>query len=420
MEFYKQYPSGLRLVAKKTENCYTVSLGVYVDVGCVKESEKENGYSHFIEHMFFKGTKRRSARQISEEMDDIGANLNAFTSKDCTCYYTKSVSSDLEKCVDLLSDLYFFSEFAEEELKREKSVVIEEINMSEDTPDDVSQDAISAALFKNQPLGQTILGLPDNIKYCDRHSIKNYKEKHYIPSNTVISVAGNFDFAKLDKLVENYFETHFERMVAVLPETEPKVTYTSEFVHRFKDIEQCHLEVAVGGCALNSSDRYALSILSGILGGATSSRLFQTIREKHGLVYSVYSYPSFYSNCGMLEIYAALSGSNIEKYCDLLEAELNEFLDKGVTQQELVRAQVQAVNGLYMSLENNMTLMRLFGRCLLKTGTVYNAENEVEKYRAVTVREVNDLARRLFSQSFASSYVGKQHKNFDKISQLHI
>lgn len=420
MEFYKQYPSGLRLVAKKTENCYTVSLGVYVDVGCVKESEKENGYSHFIEHMFFKGTKRRSARQISEEMDDIGANLNAFTSKDCTCYYTKSVSSDLEKCVDLLSDLYFFSEFAEEELKREKSVVIEEINMSEDTPDDVSQDAISAALFKNQPLGQTILGFPDNIKYCDRHSIKNYKEKHYIPSNTVISVAGNFDFAKLDKLVENYFETHFERMVAVLPETEPKVTYTSEFVHRFKDIEQCHLEVAVGGCALNSSDRYALSILSGILGGATSSRLFQTIREKHGLVYSVYSYPSFYSNCGMLEIYAALSGSNIEKYCDLLEAELNEFLDKGVTQQELVRAQVQAVNGLYMSLENNMTLMRLFGRCLLKTGTVYNAENEVEKYRAVTVREVNDLARRLFSQSFASSYVGKQHKSFDKISQLHI
>ena len=322
--------------------------------------------------------------------------------------------------MDLLSDLYFFSEFAEEELKREKSVVIEEINMSEDTPDDVSQDAISAALFKNQPLGQTILGLPDNIKYCDRHSIKNYKEKHYIPSNTVISVAGNFDFEKLDKLVENYFETHFERMVAVLPETEPKVTYTSEFVHRFKDIEQCHLEVAVGGCALNSSDRYALSILSGILGGATSSRLFQTIREKHGLVYSVYSYPSFYSNCGMLEIYAALSGSNIEKYCDLLKAELNEFLDKGVTQQELVRAQVQAVNGLYMSLENNMTLMRLFGRCLLKTGTVYNAENEVEKYRAVTVREVNDLARRLFSQSFASSYVGKQHKNFDKISQLHI
>ena len=122
----------------------------------------------------------------------------------------------------------------------------------------------------------------------------------------------------------------------------------------------------------------------------------------------------------MLEIYAALSGSNIEKYCDLLKTELNEFLDKGVTQQELVRAQVQAVNGLYMSLENNMTLMRLFGRCLLKTGTVYNAENEVEKYRAVTVREVNDLARRLFSQSFASSYVGKQHKSFDKISQLHI
>lgn len=418
MDFYKQYPSGLRLVAKRMENFYTVSFGIYVDVGCVKEDKETNGYSHFIEHLLFKGTKRRTALQISEEMDDIGANLNAFTAKDCTCFYTKSAAADLEKCIDLLSDMYYNATFPEDEFEREKSVVVEEINMCEDAPEDVSQDAIAQALFNGQSLGQTILGNPHNIEYSDRHSILKFKEKHYIPSNTVITVAGNFDFDTLDKLVCKYFEDNNNSKKTLQTVEEPSVKYTDKFVSRFKKTEQSHLEIAVGGCSVSSPNRYALSVLSSVLGGGMSSRLFQTIREKNGLAYSVYAYPSFYKNCGMLEIYAGLNPANIDKVCKLIKEEINIFVADGITEKELARAKAQAVNGLYMNIESNMTLMRLYGRCMLKTNTVYNSDSEVKNYQNVTVSEVNNLARRVFSQNFASSYVGKEVKNFDAVSKL--
>ncbi len=418
MDFFKQYPSGLRLVARKLENFYyTVSFGIYVDVGSVKESGANNGYSHFIEHLLFKGTERRTSQQISEEMDDIGANLNAYTAKDCTCFYTKSVASDLEKCMDLLSDMYFFAKFDEVELQREKSVVVEEINMCEDTPDEVSQDLISNALFFNQALGQTILGNAANIKNSDRHSIKKFKDKHYIPTNTVLTVAGNFEFDQLDKFVEKYFESNFSKQTT--QDVAVSTVYTNKFLHKFKKIEQSHLEIAVGGCALSSPKRYALSILTGVLGGGMSSRLFQSVREKNGLAYSVYSYPSFYSDCGMLETYVGLSPDNIGEVCRLLKQEICLLLEKGITKAELNRAKAQAVNGLYMNIEeSNMTLMRLYGRCMLKTGKLYNVETEVENYKSVTIEDVNNLARELFAQDFASSYVGKEVKNFDEISKL--
>lgn len=417
MDFFKQYPSGLKLVAAKMDNFYTVSFGVFVNVGSVLEEDETNGYSHFIEHLLFKGTKRRSALQISEEMDDIGANINAFTAKDCTCFYTKSASQDLEKCVDVLSDMYFNAAFPSDELDREKGVVLEEIKMCEDNPDDVSQDLISEALFYNQSLGRTILGKPQNIKHSDRHSIQEFKNLHYIPSKTVVSVAGDFDFERLDKLVEKYFESNFSKGQQDVY-SEPNVRYSSRFLHRFKKIEQVHLQIAVGGCALNSPSRHALSILASTLGGGMSSRLFQTVREKNGLAYSVYAYPSFYSNCGMLEIYAGLSPENTRKTCGLLQQEIRRFVDEGITQKELDRAKAQAVNGLYMNVESNLTLMRLYGRCMLKVGSVYNADKEVESFKCVTAKQVNDLATELFCQKYACSYVGKNFVDFDAVSKL--
>lgn len=416
MDFYKQYKSGLKLVAAKLDNFYTVSFGVFVNVGSVMENADNNGYSHFIEHLLFKGTERRNATQISEEIDDIGANLNAFTSKDCTCFFTKSAAGDLEKCIDVLSDMYFNSVFTDDELNREKDVVLEEIKMCDDAPDDLSQDAIAAALFNNQPLGQTILGTPHNIEYSDRHSIKKFQQKHYFSANTVISVAGNFDFEKLDKLIEKYFESNFAPSFEL--SAEPPVHYTNEFVSRFRDIEQVHLEMAVGGYSIDSPKRYALSVLSSTLGGGLSSRLFQTIREKHGLVYSVYSYPASYTNCGSLGIYAGLSPQNIKKVCNLIRDEIKLFVDKGITQKELNRAKIQATNGLYSTLESNLTLMRLYGRSMLKTGTMFNPEQEIECYKAVDVSAVNEVARELFSQKYASSYVGKECSDFEYVSSM--
>lgn len=417
MDFHKQYPSGLRLVAKQLENFYTVSLGVFVDVGCVRETATDNGYSHFIEHLVFKGTEKRSCLQISEEIDDIGANINAYTSKDSTCFYTKSAAADLEKCMDVLADMYFNATIPEDELNREKGVVIEEIKMCRDTPDDVIQDLISAALFNNQTLGQTILGTIDNIRNADRQSILDFKKRNYLPSATVIAVCGNFDENKLDKLVEKYFEQNCNQSGAILS-AEPNTEYNATFLHKFKHIEQSHLQLAWGGCSLKSPDRCANNILASVLGGGLSSRLNQVIREQEGLAYSVYAYPSYYSDCGTFEIYAGLSPENNSKVCELIRREIVKLTNDGVTQKEVDRAVIQAINALYMNVESNMTLMRLYGRSMLKLNEIFDVQADVEKYRAVTVRQVNDLARKIFSHKPAAAYVGPKISDYGVISEI--
>ena len=419
MDFYKQYPSGLRLVAKRLDNFYTVSLGVFVDVGCVKEDASTNGYSHFIEHLVFKGTKKRTCLQISEEIDDIGANINAYTSKDSTCFYTKSSSDDLEKCMDVLSDMYFNASIPEEELEREKGVVIEEIKMCEDTPDDVSQDLISQALFYKQSLGQTILGNIENIKYSDRHSILNFKKKHYIPASTVVAVCGKFDIDELYKLVETYFEQHCDKS-NTLSQAEPQVKYCSKFLHSFKPIEQSHLQLAWGGFSLKDNERCANNMLASILGGGLSSRLNQVIREQNGLAYSVYAYPSYYSNSGTFELYVGLSPENNEKVCSLIKTELNKLLNDGITERELARARIQAVNALYMNVESNMTLMRLYGRSMLKLNELFDVEKDIAKYKAVTVADVNKVARDILVKPHASAYVGPKVDDYNAVSKLSI
>ena len=417
MDFFKQYPSGLRLVAKQQSNSYTVSLGIFVDVGCVKETAETNGYSHFIEHLVFKGTERRSCLQISEEIDDLGANINAYTSKDSTCFYTKSASDDLEKCMDVLSDMYFNATIPEDELEREKGVVIEEIKMCEDTPDDVSQDLISRALFYGQPLGQTILGPIKNIEYSDRHSILNFKKKHYISASTVVAVCGKFDFDELDKLITRYFEEHCDKST-LLPEKEPELKYKSKFLHAFKKIEQSHLQLAWGGYSLQSRDRCANSMLASILGGGLSSRLNQVIREQNGLAYSVYAYPSYYLNGGTFEIYVGLSPENNARVCELLKLEIDKLLKNGVTEKEFKRAQIQAVNALYMNAESNMTLMRLYGRSMLKLNELFNVDRDVENYKAVTIDKINEVATRIFTQPHASAYVGPKITDYDQVSKI--
>lgn len=415
MHFYKQYPSGLRLIANKLDNYHTVSFGVMVDVGCVKETDKTNGYSHLIEHMVFKGTSTRSSFDISVEIDDIGANMNAYTSKDSTCFYTKSLDDHLEKCVDVLADMYFNATFPEDEFEREKGVVLEEIKMCNDTPDDVSQDLISSALYNGQTLGQTILGKVENIRYCDRHSIADFKKKHYFAKSTVITVCGSFDCDELDKYIQKYFECKFDSDLE--PIAEPAVYYKSKFLHAFKDIEQAHLQKSWGVCNLNSAERFANTMLASILGGGMTSRLYQVIREQNGLAYTVYAYPSYYLNGGSFDIYAGLSPENNAKVCRLLSTEIDKVLQDGVTQKELDRAKTQAINSLYMSTENNLTLMRLYGRMLLKLGKVFDAEKDVESYKNVTVDDVNAVARKYLSKQFASCYVGPRIADYDLVGK---
>ena len=416
MIYTKKYPCGLRLVAKKMDGLFTVSFGVMVNVGSRNESPQENGYAHFLEHMLFKGTKRRTAVQINEEMDDIGATINAYTSKDVTCFYTRSVSEDLEKCVDLLSDLYFNSQFSEKEMEKEKAVVMEEINMCEDSPSDVSQDLIFKAAFHNQPLGQTILGLPHNIEYCDRHSIIKFKNSHYNAANTVISVAGNFCFEQLDELVQRYFADNFTGESVFVKV--PKAKVTSEFAHKFKDIEQCHAELAFGCCGADSEQRCAVNVISVVLGGSTSSRMFRTKKKKKGLAYEVFSAPSFYSKVGLIEIYAAVAPDKYDAYCDALHTVLKDFVEKGITDRELARVKTQAEKGMLMGTESSLALMRLYGKKMLQQNVAFDIKKEAETYLALSKEQVNGLAAEIFSRKPASSYVGRQTDNFDAVSRL--
>lgn len=384
----------------------------------MREQKSNNGYSHFIEHLLFKGTNKRNCLQISEELDDIGANINAYTAKDCTCFYTKSAAEDLEKCMDVLSDMYFDATVPQIELEREKGVVIEEIKMCEDTPDDVSQDLISAALFDGQSLGQTILGSAENIRNADRQSILDFKKRNYRPSATVVSVCGKFDVDKLDALMEKYFEQRCEKSAPLSPE--PQFEYRFKFRHRFKHVEQSHLQLAWGGYSLKSPDRIANNMLASVLGGGMSSRFNQVIREQHGLAYSVYAYPSYYTNCGTFEIYAGISPENSTKVCELIREEINKVLESGITDRELERARVQAVNSLYMNAESNMTLMRLYGRSMLKLNETFDLKAEVDRYKAVKGKQVNEIARNIFSKPHASAYVGPDVDGYDAVAKLKI
>lgn len=418
MQYCKTYKSGLRLVARKMPSLFTVSFGVFVNVGSVRESSETNGYSHFIEHMQFKGTNRFNAVQISEAMDDIGAQMNAFTSKDMTCYYTKSASGDLEKCVDLLADMYFNSTFDETELEREKKVVIEEIDMGNDNPEDVCQDLLCEAAYKNQKMGQTIVGTAQNIEYSDRHSILNFKKKYYVASNTVISVAGNFDVDKLDNLIEKYFEPYFDLSAQQVDEEEKSI-HTDLFLHKFKDTEQSHVALAFDGVAiLPEEDRILFSMMSNILGGGLSSRLFQTIREQNGLAYSVGSYPSTYQHSGFLTIYCGTNPKNLQKLHQLLEQELEKFVKEGITAKELERTKAQLVNGMYMSMENSMSVMTAFGRHFVKCNQILDVEARAKAFSQATVEEVNQMAKKVLLSSPASCYVGKQVDGFDLISKI--
>ncbi len=417
MEIIKTFASGLRLVATHMPTMYTVSCGIYIDVGSVREDASTNGYSHFLEHLMFKGTTNRSYTEISEHMDDIGAQINAFTSKDNTCYYTKSASGDIATCLELLSDLYFNSTFDSAEIEKEKGVVLEEIAVNNDNPEDVAQDLIGEAIYNNQKLAQTILGDPQVIKNSTRQSLLEYRNRFYTPANTVISVAGNFDCSSIVDLVEQYFEGQFGNNYPTVI-CEETATATSVHLSAFKDIEQAHVALAYNALPLDSDKLHTLSLMTNILGGGMSSRLFQVIREQHGLAYSVYSYPSVYRNNGFVEIYCGSSPNNFGNLCGLLDNILTEFVANGISEKELLRAKAQARNGLFMSMESTLSAMTAHGRRMLKIGQPFDVAERIATIDKVSVDDVNKMAMQIFSQSHASIYVGKQIDNHEDIANI--
>ena len=276
MSFYKTFDNGLRLVVTKIEGLLSVTAGVMVKTGSVNEEDFENGISHYIEHGLFKGTTNRTAFEISDRIDSIGAQINAFTSKELTCYYTKSTSERFEDSLEVLSDIFFNATFDDAEMKKEKGVIIEEINMCEDTPEDLLLDMLAESYYGKEGFGRTILGSIKNVSSFTKSDVKRYMDKYYTADNVVISVAGNVDEQKVADLVEKYFANHFNRT-----KSQPQfLTKSTHYMHKYKvkKIEQTHIGLAMQGLSVNDPKVDAFNIASTILGGGMSSRLFQTIR----------------------------------------------------------------------------------------------------------------------------------------------
>lgn len=393
--------NGLRIVTEKISSVRSVAIGIWVGTGSKYENQQINGISHFLEHMFFKGTTSRSAKEIAEAFDEIGGNVNAFTSKEYTCYYARVLDQHASIALDVLCDMFFHSVFDSGELEKEKNVVIEEINMYEDTPDDLVHDLIAQASYGSHPLGYSILGTEEVLRSLKREDLLTYIEEHYLPGNTVIAVAGNFD----DSLVENIKQrfsgfTSKHRSVAV-----PKPAFDAGVIAHHKKTEQAHLCIALPGFPVGHEEAYSLTLLNNVLGGSMSSRLFQEIREERGLAYSVYSYHSAYKETGTFTIYTGTSPEQVGQVFDIVTHVLRDVAENGITDKELNKGKEQLKGSLMLSLESTSSRMSRLGKNELLLERHLSLDEVIAKIDRVSHESVRAVAREMFRQKMALAMV---------------
>ncbi|WP_226665623.1 M16 family metallopeptidase [Metabacillus litoralis] len=398
--------NGVRIVLENIPTVRSVAIGVWIGTGSRNENEENNGISHFLEHMFFKGTKTRTAREIAESFDSIGGQVNAFTSKEYTCYYAKVLDDHAQYALDVLSDMFFNSTFDEEELKKEKNVVYEEIKMYEDTPDDIVHDILSRATYGNHPLGYPILGTEEILQSFNGDTLREYMNSHYTPDNVVISVAGNVseDFIKnVEKLFGSY-ETGFTKRSFEKP------GFMDQKISRQKDTEQAHLCLGFNGLEVGHKNIYSLIVLNNILGGSMSSRLFQDVREQKGLAYSVFSYHSSYADNGLLTIYGGTGSNQLNQLFETIEETLATLKGEGITSKELANSKEQMKGSLMLSLESTNSRMSRNGKNELVLGRHRSLDSIIEKVNEVSEESVNTLANQLFTDTYSVSLISPDGK----------
>jgi predicted Zn-dependent peptidase len=404
--------NGLRIVYEKIPYVRSVSAGIWVATGSRNENLSNNGVSHFVEHMLFKGTKTRSAKDIAEAMDQIGGQINAFTGKECTCYYAKTLDTHLEKVFDILSDMFFHSTFAAKDIEVEKKVILEEINMYEDSPEEMVHDLLTEISWKGHPLGFSILGTGKSLAGLDQQVIENYLKLRYNPWNTVISVAGNFEEKDLLDLVKGYFGS----WTKIGTEDKPleRATFKANLYYKEKDIEQIHLCVGFDSVENTSDDLYSLLALNNILGGGMSSRLFQKIREELGLVYSIYSYPSAYSNGGIFNIYAGTNPEYFEQVLKLIAQELLHVKSEGVLKEELLKTKEQLKANYILGLESTSSRMNSIGKSLLLLNRVQTQEEILGKIDEITQNSIEKIMDRVLDfEKLSMVVVGAMNQQID-------
>ena len=387
-------PNGVRIVAEPIHHVRSVALGFWVGTGSRNETDEINGVSHFLEHMMFKGTKKRTARQLAEAFDEIGGQVNAFTSKELTCYYAKVLDQHFSAALEILADMFFGSTLPDEEIEKEKKVIIEEIRMVEDTPDDLIHDLLSKAVMGKHPLGFPILGSIENIQAFDRSRLENYRRRQYRPDQTVIALAGRLPEDFLDQ-IESYFSAFPKGGDASV--CRPPV-FRSDAVVRKKSTEQTHLCLGLPGLAIQDPRIYALILLNNMLGGNMSSRLFQKVREERGLAYSVYSYHMAYRDCGLFAVYAGTGPGQENELIRLIFEILDELRQSGVEESELNKAKEQLKSGYMLSLESTNNRMSRLGKNELLLGKHVTLDETIECIERVTTEDILELAQDLFSR----------------------
>lgn len=397
--------NGLRVVAEHIPHFPSVSVGLWIGAGSMYETAEENGLSHFVEHMLFKSTQTRTTKEIAVEMDALGGQVNAFTSKECTCYYAKVIGEHLERAMDLLSDLLLHAKMEEEEFEKERGVILEEIAMCEDTPEDLVYDLLAEAHFGSHPLSRPILGTHDQIASVTRQALIDFRKKHYRPDNTVLAVAGQFDLDALKEMAHRYLGqwTPVQGDCGGVPEVE----YAPCVKTKQKDIEQVHICLSYPGVGQDDAELYPLTVMNNLLGGGMSSRLFQRIREEMGAAYSVYSYPSAYTTCGTMTIYAGTSPETAQAVVDEIHKEIAALLRDGVTDEEFQMAKDQLKVSYVLGLESSSSRMSSIGRNMLLRGRAVDPQEIVRQIEAVTKEDVERIAAKTFAAPCAASAVGR-------------
>ncbi|MEL3890597.1 pitrilysin family protein [Ferrovibrio sp. MS7] len=383
-------PSGLRIVSETMPHVKTASVGVWVDAGARDETPEINGVAHMLEHMAFKGTERRNARAIAEEIEAAGGHLNAFTSREQTAYYARVMQPDMPLALDMLADILQHSTFDPEELEREREVIIQEIGQSEDTPDDIIFDHLQEQAFPDQALGRAILGTVERVEGMRREDLQGFLDRHYHAPNLVVAAAGAVDHDALVDMAAKHF--------AGLPTTRRRpneaASYSGGERREERDLEQAHIAFSVPAFAFGDPDFYALQVYATVLGGGMSSRLFQEVREKRGLAYSVYAYPTSYRDTGLLTIYAGTGGDKLGELTPVLADEM-AALTQSVGADEVMRARNQLKVGLVMSLESSGSRLEQLGRQMLVYGRTLDIDEILAAVERVDEAAVKRVAERI-------------------------
>lgn len=398
----KTLKNGLRILLERIPYVRSASVGVWVGNGSRYETTSENGISHFIEHMLFKGTENASSAELARQMDALGGQFNAFTTKECTSFYFRALDTDLEKGIRILGDMLTVPLFAESDLAVERGVIGEEIDMYEDTPDELVIESLFGAVYRNSPLGFPIIGTRENLAAMTGDTLRTYMQTHYVAENMVVAISGSFD----ESIEELLYETFSKIRRAPLPVFQP-AQYIPSNISRKKPIEQAHICLGFRGMPANDPDRYAAQIFSSILGGGMSSRLFQKVREESGLCYSIYTFQYSHLDTGVSGVYVATNAASQNAAIGMIRGEIERLIAHGPSEEEVFRTCGQTKANVLMSLESTVARMNHMARSELLLGRIPTQEEIVAAYDAVDMEACRRIAGRFFDyQTLSTAIVG--------------